>query len=511
MRLIRPAYGLFPVLALLLVACGTRYGNEDLVGRTRSMVETGLADVQDIYIEEVSLDELAMAALQGLGSIDPGLEVRRRGRSVQLIVDDRTVGSAPMPAESSAYSWSVIAAELTVRARNASPTLQRGSDEEVFEALFNAVTDKLDRYSRYASAADARDNRADREGFGGIGITIESHPEGILVTAVDPEMPAAGAGVFPGDRIVAIEGETIAGYSLRRIVRMLRGPVDEPVLVRINRDGLPEPFDIIVGRTEIVPNTVTYERAGRVAYIRISAFNQRTAKRVAEAVGQARSDIGASLEGLILDLRDNPGGLLDQAVDVADMFLSDGLIVSTRGRHPESEQYFEAERGDIAGGEPIVVLINGASASAAEIVAAALQDQGRAVLVGTNSFGKGTVQNVLTMPNDGELILTWARFHAPSGYPLDDVGVLPTICTSGGDDPGAILTRGLYDAYLASQIDSQSRRAVRSTRDREAEVAEERCPWDPTQTDDVDRAVGLRLLERPDAYDRALTITQPAA
>ncbi len=511
MRLIRPALYHATALALLLAACGTLYDDKDFHGRTRLMVETGLTDIQEIYIEPVKLDELGTAALEGLNAIDPGVEIRRQGRELKLVLDGRTIAAARVPSESTPSGWSVVSAELALRARNASNTLRTGSEEAIYEAMFNGVTDRLDRFSRYASAEDARDNRADREGFGGIGITIEAHPEGILITAVTPDMPAAGAGLHPGDRIVAIEGEAIAGYGLRKIVRMLRGPVDEPVLVRIARDGMPEPFDTIVGRTEIVPNTVTYERLGQLAYIRISAFNELTAKRVAEAVGKARTEIGPSMGGLILDLRDNPGGLLEQAVDVADLFLSDGLIVSTRGRHPESVQYFEAERGDIISGEPIVVLINGASASAAEIVAAALQDQDRAVLVGTNSFGKGTVQNVLMMPNEGELILTWARFHAPSGYPLDDVGVLPTVCTSGRDSPDSVLEHGLHEAFLSTQIDTQERRAVRSNDDRRVEVARERCPWDPTQNNDVDRAVGRRLLERPGVYNRALSITAPAA
>jgi len=511
MRVIRPVSWHPAALALLLAACGTLYDGKDFQGRTRLMLETGLTDIEEIYIDPVGLEELGEAALDGLSAIDPELSLRRQGRELQLVLDGRSVASTRLPAEDTVSGWSSAVADLTAKGRSRSNTLSSGSEEAIYEVMFNAVTERLDRYSRYASAEDARDNRADREGFGGIGITIEPHPEGILVTAVTPDMPAAGAGVFPGDRIVAIEGEAIAGYGLGRIVRMLRGPVDETVLVRIARDGLPGPFDIIVGRTEIVPNTVSYERIGRLAFIRISAFNERTAKRVAEALAQARSEIGPGIGGLILELRDNPGGLLDQAVDVADLFLSDGPIVSTRGRHPESIQYFEAERGDIAFGVPIVVLINGASASAAEIVAAALQDQDRAVLVGTNSFGKGTVQNVLMMPNEGELILTWARFHAPSGYPLDDVGVLPTVCTSGRNSADAVVEHGLYEAYFSAQIDTQARRAVRSNEDRKSEVARERCPWDPTQDGDVDRAVGRRLLERPGEYDRALSITAPAA
>src|SRR4029453_18190026 len=199
----------------------------------------------------------------------------------------------------------------------------------------------------------------------------------------------------------------------------------------------------------IVPETVTFERKGSVAYLRVYGFNQDTADSLRKEMLHAQQDIGTGLKGYIMDLRGNPGGLLDQSVAVSDLFIGHGRIVSTHGRHPDSHQYFEATAGDIADGLPLVVLVNGDSASAAEIVAAALQDSGPAVVVGSNSYGKGTVQTVLRMPNDGELTLTWARFHAPSGYTLNHLGVLPSICTSRDEDSRATVAALKEDRVAA--------------------------------------------------------------
>jgi carboxyl-terminal processing protease len=209
----------------------------------------------------------------------------------------------------------------------------------------------------------------------------------------------------------------------------------------VRPEGQTATKEIGVKRAHIVPRTVTYRREGHAAYLRVSGFNQRTAPSLREAVKRAKADMGADLAGYVLDLRDNPGGLLDQAVTVADVFLAKGRVVSTHGRHPDSHQYFDAEPGGPAEERPVIVLINADSASASEIVAAALKDSGRGLVVGSTSYGKGTVQTVLRLPNDGELTLTWARFLAPAGYALSKRGVIPNVCTTRADasDVGELL------------------------------------------------------------------------
>ncbi|HIP77029.1 MAG TPA: hypothetical protein EYH07_00990 [Kiloniellaceae bacterium] len=251
-----------------------------------------------------------------------------------------------------------------------------------------------------------------------------------------------------------------------------------------------------------MPQTVSYRREGNLAYIRLSSFNKRTTDSLKQKVKQIENEFGDELKGLILDLRGNPGGFLDQAVEVSDLFVSDSRIVATHGRHPDSHQYFSAGRGDLIARVPMVVMVDGGSASAAEIVAAALQDSGRAVVVGSTSFGKGTVQRIERLPNEGELTLTWARFHAPSGYALHRRGVMPDICTSGEvsdlDDVVMLIDSGalpLDRGLRLQQIDLNDDQAVEDLR--------ANCPSREEQTE-LDLEVATQLLEDPTLFARVV-------
>jgi carboxyl-terminal processing protease len=267
-------------------------------------------------------------------------------------------------------------------------------------------------------------------------------------------------------------------------------------------------LSLVLRRAHIVPPTVTYEINDGAAVIRLSGFNQDTAQSLGDILKtMARDARERRVKGAVLDLRANPGGLLDQAVAVADLFLRDGDIVSTLGRHPDSLQEFNASGVDLLDGLPITVLINGTSASAAEIVAAALQDRGRAVLVGTSTFGKGTVQTVMRLPNDGELTLTWARFHAPSGYTIDRLGVLPTICTSGASEDLDELVDALGKGMLKGVTDLARRRAANGPSAAEQAFLQSVCPWQPEDRPyDVELEVAKRLLRHPALYAGALAL-----
>ena len=227
--------------------------------------------------------------------------------------------------------------------------------------------------------------------------------------------------------------------------------------------------------------------------------------------GEVEHDYGANLKGVILDLRDNPGGLLDQAVAVSDLFLSSGRIVSTEGRHPRSFQRYEAHGGDKLSGKPLVVMINGRSASSAEIVAAALQDLGRAVVVGTNSYGKGTVQSVFRLPNDGELTLTWSRFHAPSGYTLQDLGVLPNLCTSDARQTADAIARNLRDGRLQTAKTLEAWRQEAQPNETRRQQLRASCPQNKdTDTDRVrETEVARRVLDDTLLYSQALKLSVP--
>ncbi|MDJ0684779.1 MAG: S41 family peptidase [Alphaproteobacteria bacterium] len=484
---------------------------------TREMFATVLRDIEDNFIEKPNLEALTLAALEAAGEIDPSLAFdAEAGGVLRLSVNDVEIAAAPMPKTRDPAGWAGSASDLLDQLRNRNDAFRQADGEEIYDTLFGAMTGLLDRYSRYAGADDARANRESREGFGGIGVTVAEHPEGARVIGVEQDKPAQAAGVHTNDLIVGIDGKQVAGATLRRVIRMLRGPVDKPVVLSLRRDGLPEPIVVTVGRTKIIPDTVFYAPRGDAALIRITAFNDRTALRVAEAVSQAMTQAQErGLErptGLILDLRGNPGGLLDRAVDVADLFLDDGEVSSTDGRNPRSFQEFSAQPGDISVGLPLAVLVDGATASAAEVLAAALQDRGRAVVIGASTFGKGSVQTVLGLPNDGELILTWARLLAPSGYALQSAGVMPTVCTQATVDIDALIEHVLIEDPATTLHNLALRRRIGPNDAAASEHAATLCPWRPNGYDaGIDEEVAARILADPSLYETAIALSSPPA
>ena len=393
------------------------------------------------YIQPVDLGTVAGAGLANLAKIDARVVVRRNETRLELLDGETSVASFEAPRRDDISKWATVSSRTIDAARGYSPLLREATNDRVFRVFMDGALAKLDPYTRYDDPDRARESRAVRDGFGGIGVTVGFENGETRVDVVTSETPAARAGLRVGDRIVAVDGLGLRGLPERDVITRLRGPVGTEVRLDIRRPPAEKTTEVRLLRGHIVPATVTYRRDGDIAYIKVSGFNQRTTETLTEAVKRAKAEIQPSLRGIVLDLRGNLGGLLDQAVGVSDLFLANGTIVSTRGRHRASHQSMSAQSGDVGEDVPLVVLVNGQSASASEIVAAALQDNGRAIVVGTTSFGKGSVQTLVQMPNDGELVITWARFHAPSGYPLADLGVTPAYCTSGrSDSAGDALT-----------------------------------------------------------------------
>ncbi len=300
-------------------------------------------------------------------------------------------------------------------------------DKQLMEAAINGMLASLDPHSSYSNAEQFDDLQVHTKGeYGGLGIEVTSEDGVVKVIAPIDETPASRAGIQSGDLIVAIEGESIIGLTLDESVDKMRGPVNTPITISIVREGK-EPFDVKLTRETITPRVVTSRLEGDVGYVRLSTFNEKTLPGLEDALAKLRRESSGRLSGLVLDLRNNPGGLLDQAIGVSDMFLDGGEVVSTRGRDPLDIQRYNARRGDAIAGLPIVVLINGGSASASEIVAGALQDRQRASLVGTQSFGKGSVQTVIPLNGgrDGALRLTTAKYYTPSGRSIQGEGIVP--------------------------------------------------------------------------------------
>ncbi|MEK0081877.1 S41 family peptidase [Benzoatithermus flavus] len=302
------------------------------------------------------------------------------------------------------------------------------SDQKLIEAAINGMLTSLDPHSSYLDADKYRDMQVQTRGeFGGLGIEVTM--ENGLVKVVSPidDTPAAKAGIETGDLITHIDGEPVMGLTLSEAVEKMRGPVDSKIDLRIMRKGREEPFDVTLNRAIIRISPVRARLEGDVAYIRLTTFNEQTSTEMRDKFEDLKSKAKGKLTGLVLDLRNNPGGLLDQAVAVADAFLDKGEIVSTRGRRSDSIQRFNARPGDIADNLPMVVLINGGSASASEIVAGALQDQRRAIVMGTQSFGKGSVQTIMPLPGNGAIRLTTARYYTPAGTSIQAKGITPDI------------------------------------------------------------------------------------
>jgi carboxyl-terminal processing protease len=479
----------------------------------RQLFARGLDDIAELYLEPVSSRRLALSGMAGLTRLDGELGVSdgvATGSTggLALSYGGRDIARYAMPADTNSRQWGELVATLIATAKEASPRLAAQSPETIEKAVFDGMTAALDRFSHYSAPKVARDQRAARDGFGGIGVTLDTTNDNFRVAAVIPHGPADNAGIGPEDQIVAVDGVATVGRSHEEVVHQLRGPIGSAVAVSVLHRGTVEPRDHRLPRELVIVPTVTMSRDGDIAVFHIASFNRSTTQRIAEGLGQVQQQTGGRLAGIVLDLRGSPGGLLDQAVSLADLFIHDGPIVSTVGRHPASQQYFAASGAGIALRTPLAVLINGASASAAEIVAAALQDVGRGVVVGSSSYGKGTVQTVLRLPNGGELTLTWARLVTPSGYFLQTHGVVPTLCTTDlGDDEGA-LEIGLQLVSAASVIGPPAR--PRAALDEPA-WSELRglCPARRTSPV-IDLKLAERVLADPRLYSEALNAL-PAA
>ena len=338
-------------------------------------------------------------------------------------------GATPLSAQqnnSETYQQLNLFGDVFERVR--SDYVDKVSDEDLIEAAITGMLTSLDPHSSYLSPKNFREMQVQTRGeFGGLGIEVTMENGFIKVVSPIDDTPASKAGLKPGDLITQLDGDPVQGLTLSQAVEKMRGPVGSDLKLTIRREGK-EPFTVTVTRAVIKIQSVRSRMLGKdIAYVRITSFSEQTSVGVHRAMTRLRKESGGKLKGLILDLRNNPGGLLDQSVKVADSFIDKGEIVSTRSRRPEEDQRFNAKPGDITDGLPMVVLINGGSASASEIVAGALQDHHRAILMGTRSFGKGSVQTIIPLSGHGAIRLTTARYYTPSGRSIQAKGIIPDI------------------------------------------------------------------------------------
>jgi carboxyl-terminal processing protease len=337
--------------------------------------------------------------------------------------------------------------------------------EQLIEAAINGMLTSLDPHSSYLPKKAFDDMQVQTRGeFGGLGIEVTQEDGYVKVVTPMDDTPAAAAGIQPGDFITHVDGESVLGLTLDQAVEKMRGPVGSEIVITVVREGAGEPFDVSIIRDKIKLTVARARLEGSTAVVRLTTFNDQTFPGLEAGLKKVFEEAGGAdrVNGVVLDLRNNPGGLLTQAIKVSDAFLDQGEIVSTRGREPGDGERFNAAPGDITGGKPLVVLINGGSASASEIVAGALQDHRRAIVVGTKSFGKGSVQSVIPLRGDGAMRLTTSRYYTPSGRSIQSLGVHPDVLVeqpprvAEAETPEGERPRGRSEAELRGSLSNDS-------------------------------------------------------
>jgi carboxyl-terminal processing protease len=386
-------------------------------------------------------------------------------------------------------------------------------EHKLIEAAINGMLTSLDPHSSYLSPEDAAAMRVQTRGeFGGLGIEVTQEEGWVKVVSPIDGTPADAAGIMSGDFITAVNGESVLGLTLDDAVDLMRGPVGSEIIITIVREGSTEPFDVSIIRDTIKLTAVRTRIEGQSVVLRITTFNDQTTPNLTEGLAKQIEEAGGidKINGIIIDLRNNPGGLLNEAISVSDAFLDAGEIVSTRGRDPSQGERYNATLGDLAQGKPIVVLINGGSASASEIVAGALQDHHRAIVVGTKSFGKGSVQTVMPLRGDGAMRLTTARYYTPSGRSIQALGISPDIIVE-QPAPKPVDPNALEEDTAATQFRSEAdlRGSLNNdslTEDEIRQIEEDRAKAEATaalREEDYQLAYAIDIL-------KGLTVLGPA-
>jgi carboxyl-terminal processing protease len=495
----------FSVLLLLFVVARARaetLPNSGLdLARMTSVYSDALTFIAPRILDPIPVPQLTVWGLQGLTALDPNLLIIEKDANLRLLQGDHVVLDVPIPKDTAPASWAKAAAALMVASFPVSTSVRRAGTQGVIQIFFDEMFSHLDPYSRYVPPVEATLDRAKRAGRAGLGLRVEQRGPLIEVRSVIRDSPAAIAGIRPGDILAAIDGQRTLDQDTETVAALLSGPEGSAVTLSWRgRDGRTRDAQMV--REMVPPETVFAERSADVLVLRITSFSASTASHLALSVQDGLSE-SHRVDGIVLDLRDNRGGLLRQAMTAADTFLPDGVMATTVGRDPDSMYVWHSVEGELAENVPLVILVDGRTASAAEILAAALADRGRAVVVGSETFGKGMVQTIDPLPDGGELFVTWSQTLAPLGWPVQGLGVMPQVCTSLGqgklDRQIAALSTGFQPMADAIKRARSARVPVSP-----AEVLQIRaaCPAAEGKPADLDAA--RLLIANPAAYAAAL-------
>ncbi len=408
---------------IVTIAYAKQYTKLDIY-KAEQIFNLTLTSIKNKYIKPVNIEKISMIGLNGLKEIDKEVTIANDGNRISYYYKTKPVGSFQKPEKQDELDWSrsIIKAILTLKGR--SSKIRNSTPDEIYKPIIKAMLSELDGYSKYIT--EDENKIEELEGFGGIGIRYRKLGNFLEITEIIPNLPAAEFGLKEKDRILKIENNIITDLSRQEIIHNLRGKNHSNLNITIQRKGTKTSEDITLTRKIITPDTIQYKMDNDCLMIKIISFNKTTSPTLKQLILENKDTINS----IIIDIRGNPGGLLDEAVKSANLFLNQGLILSTKGRHKDSFQDYNAKGDDITKNKPIAIIIDGKTASAAEIFAGALLDQQRAITIGTTSFGKGSVQTVIPLPNMSELAITWSNFYTPSGYNLNHLGVMPLICTS---------------------------------------------------------------------------------
>lgn len=430
------------VLVLLLLSAPLR---AEPFGATPPLDQRLIADVTEAALgfmrprtlDEISTAQLSLWGLRGLTTIDPLLTVDEHGGALRLMLRGATVFTSPLPQPPApapdtapdTAPWGDLIAHASRAAWDVSEPVRRAGTQVVIQRFFGDLLNHLDPYSRYATPQEAEAEANRRNGRAGVGLELTLGSTGFIVRGVAPNSPAARAGIRPGDRLTEIDDQPLDGADLTAARALLAGPEDTRVSLTLRGTAWRR---LELTRVILTQPSVFAQRRGPLLVLRITGFVHDTAASLAAELGRIGTMPG--LRAVVLDLRGNRGGLLRQAIAAAETLVPNGRLASTEGRDPAATQSFEANGADLTHGMPLIVLVDGGTASAAEILAAALADRRRAVVIGSATLGKGLVQTIYPLPDQGALSLTWSRVLAPAGWPLQALGVMPQLCTSLGDE-----------------------------------------------------------------------------
>lgn len=421
----------------------------------------------------------------------------------------KTALAVERPSHQQTFEQLELFADVLSRVRN--DYVVEVDDAELIEEALNGMLQSLDPHSSYMSPDDFREMQTSTRGeYGGLGMEVTMEDGFVKVITPMDDTPASRAGIEAGDYLTAIDGESILGLSLNEAVRQMRGKPGEAITISVMREGADEAIDIEMVREIIKQKVVRHRVEDGMGYLRISSFNENVGEELEAGIKALKSEMGGNIPGLVVDLRNNPGGLLDQSIRVTSAFLDGGEVVSTRSRDPKDTERYNAKRGELLKDVPIVILINGASASAAEIVAGALQDRQRALVLGMTSFGKGSVQSVIALSGgrDGALRLTTARYYTPAGRSIQGTGVDPDIFVSFAKDNGKEIKR-YGEKDLLNSIDNETA----SEEEVEHVVEKDLVDYPPEDWEDgedyqLKRAIDI--LKSPDFNTRLMAAANPA-